>query len=117
NLRFNAVPLREVLVQIGDWQGVNIWVNERAMEEESVDLNSSVTIKLNGVSVRSALKTILDKVRLTCVLRDDGVLEVTVPAPRHPAAAPGRGPRHFPPPGRCASCWRSRRRRPTPGRR
>jgi type II secretory pathway component GspD/PulD (secretin) len=73
---FDSTPLRSVLDELRDYHGINIVADLPAMQEAGVNLESPISIKLDKVSLKSALNLILHQVRLTHVIKDE-VLMVT----------------------------------------
>jgi Flp pilus assembly secretin CpaC len=69
-------PLREVIEYIRGDQGINIFIDEPALADKGIQLDAPVTIKLDNISLKSALKLLLDLVHLTYVVADD-VLKIT----------------------------------------
>src|SRR5205823_7245914 len=59
--------------------GVNVVPKVGALEEEGVTLDRPLTMKLEGVSLKSALNLLLSQVHLVWVVKDE-VLQVTTPA-------------------------------------
>jgi type II secretory pathway component GspD/PulD (secretin) len=69
-------PLREVIGFIQGDQGINIFIDEPALADKGIQLDAPVTIKLDNISLKSALKLVLGLVHLTYVVADD-VLKIT----------------------------------------
>ncbi len=69
-------PLREVIDYIRGDQGINIFIDEPALADKGIQLDAPVTIKLDNISLKSALKLVLGLVHLTYVVSDD-VLKIT----------------------------------------
>src|SRR5581483_1609599 len=78
-LSFTNQPLQQVLEDIGQWKGVNIYIDTRALEEQGISQSRPVSIKLDQVALKSALNLILREVHLTYVIKDD-VLMITTEA-------------------------------------
>lgn len=76
SLSFANQPLREVIEYIRGDQGINIFVDEPAIADKGIQLDSRVTIKLDNVALKSALKLLLNLAHLTYVVADD-VLKIT----------------------------------------
>lgn len=75
-LNFTDTPLGKVLEDLGTWQNINIYPDVRAMEEKGISLNRPVSIKLENVSLKTALHLTLEQAGLVYVV-DDEVLRVT----------------------------------------
>lgn len=73
---FDSTPLRTVLGELQDYHGINVVPDLPAMQEAGVNLESPISIKLEKVSLKSALNLILHQVRLTHLIKDE-VLMVT----------------------------------------
>lgn len=75
-LNFTNVPLQQVVDDIRQWHGINIYVDTRALEQEGISQDRPVSIKLDNVALKSALNLILREVHLTYMVKDD-VLQIT----------------------------------------
>lgn len=76
SVSFDSQPLRVVLDELQNMHGVNIVPDMPALQEAGVSLESQISIKLDRISLRSALNLILHQVRLTHTIRDE-VLMIT----------------------------------------
>lgn len=79
NLNFNETPLKTVINDLRTWQGINIVLDDAALKEGYVSLEQPISLQLENVSLKSALKLLLDKVHLTYVVEDE-VLKITTEA-------------------------------------
>jgi tetratricopeptide (TPR) repeat protein len=79
SLVWRDAPLSQVLDDLRAWYGLNIVVDQPALEEAGISLRHPVSVHLGNVSLKSALTLLLHDVRLTYIVRD-GVLVVTTPA-------------------------------------
>lgn len=75
---FNETPLSDVVAAIRDRQRIQIVVDKRSLDDVGISLDSPVTLRLRGVSLRTALKFLLRDYELSWVIRD-GLLEITTP--------------------------------------
>lgn len=75
---FTNMSLREIISELHALSGINIISDSNALEEEGISLDRRLTMKLSGVSLKSALNMLLGQVRLTYIIRD-GVLTITTP--------------------------------------
>jgi type II secretory pathway component GspD/PulD (secretin) len=75
-VNFVDTPLKKVLEDLGTTQGININIDEQAVEEDMISLDRPVTKKLDNISLKSALNILLQDAKLTWVVRNE-VLEVT----------------------------------------
>ena len=71
SLDFQDTPLRDVLSRMGQLIDVNVVVDESSLEEEGRKLTDSVSINVNQISARSALKLILTPLNLTYLVQDE----------------------------------------------
>jgi type II secretory pathway component GspD/PulD (secretin) len=76
SLSFANQPLREVISYIQGDQGLNIFIDEPALADKGIQLDYPVTVKLDNISLKSALKLVLSYVHLTYFVADD-VLKIT----------------------------------------
>ena len=76
NLNFNNTLLREAIEDIRSFYGINIVPDMPALEEEGISLDRPVNLKLEQVSLKSALSLLLHSVHLTYVIKDE-VLQIT----------------------------------------
>lgn len=72
-------PLAEVLESLGKQAGVPIHIDTAGLEQEAVSTDSPVTLSIDQpISLKSALRLILDPLSLDFVIRDE-VLKITSP--------------------------------------
>ena len=76
SLSFANAPLRQVIEDIRGDQAINIFVDEPALAEKGISLESPVTMHLDNIALKSGLKLLLDLVHLRYVITDD-VLKIT----------------------------------------
>ena len=75
-MNFSDAPLHQVVDDLRATQGMNIYVDQQALDAENVSLEHPVSIKLDQVSLKSALNLILKSVHLTYIIKDE-VLQIT----------------------------------------
>jgi tetratricopeptide (TPR) repeat protein len=75
NLNFTDEPLDAVLDDLRSWTGINIVPATAALEEEGRSLKRPVTLKVEGISLQSALSLLLHNLDLDYVIRDE-VLQI-----------------------------------------
>ncbi len=75
-IKFQDQPLREILDQMRDSAGLNIVVDKQSLSNAGVDLNVPISIQLEGVTRKTALKYILRDAGLAFKV-EDGLLVVT----------------------------------------
>lgn len=78
-LDFMNVPLHRALQSLATEYDIPIWPNKAALEAEGIGLDQPVTVKISGLSLRSALNLLVKEAHLRWVVRDE-VLQVTTPA-------------------------------------
>ncbi len=78
-LNFTNAPLRQVMDDLRASYGINIYVDQQALDQEGVSMERSVSVKLEEVSLKSVLNLILKQVHLTYIIKDE-VLQVTTEA-------------------------------------
>jgi type II secretory pathway component GspD/PulD (secretin) len=76
SLSFEDAPLKAVINELRDVNGINIVIDDPALQEQGISLESPISIKLDQVSLKSALNLILHKVHLTHVVKDEA-LQIT----------------------------------------
>ena len=77
SVRFNNKPLSEVIEVLGGYAQVPTYLDPQGLQSEGVSSSQLVTIDLrNDISLKSALKLILEQFRLTYVIKDE-VLKIT----------------------------------------
>ena len=76
SLSVHDVPLRQVIDDLRDDLGINIFVDEPALAEPGISLDTPITLKVENIAYKSALRLLLDSVHLTYVIKDD-VLKIT----------------------------------------
>jgi type II secretory pathway component GspD/PulD (secretin) len=76
---FRDKPLLEVLDELREMTGINIVPDRQYIEMDGIQLDQRVTLPLDRVPVKTALRLILHNARLTYVIQD-GVVLVTTPA-------------------------------------
>jgi tetratricopeptide (TPR) repeat protein len=78
SLSFDNVPLSKVIDDLSTMQGINIVPDMPALNEEGVDLGSKVSFRVEDMTLKSALKNLLNNVHLTYVVEDEA-LKITTP--------------------------------------
>jgi hypothetical protein len=75
---FSKKPLQAVAKELQDEYGIPIQIDQIALESVGVRTHEPVTISLRGISLRSALRHMLNNLLLTYTIRDE-VLIITTP--------------------------------------
>jgi hypothetical protein len=78
NLDFSETPLQEVARYLTDAHGIPILLDRRALDDVGLGGDTPVTISLQGVSLRHALRIVLRELDLTYVVKRE-VLMITTP--------------------------------------
>jgi type II secretory pathway component GspD/PulD (secretin)/tetratricopeptide (TPR) repeat protein len=73
---FTNVPLRQALYDLQAMKAMNIHLDTAALASESVNPDAPVSLKVESISLKSALNLILDQLHLRYVVKDE-VLKVT----------------------------------------
>ena len=74
---FTETPLRDVIAQIEDSQGIPVEIDTKAFEDAGLDLMTPVTKNVSGISLRSALRLLLGELDLTYLVKDEVLLITT----------------------------------------
>ncbi|HWG44963.1 MAG TPA: hypothetical protein VN688_19495 [Gemmataceae bacterium] len=76
NVNFTNAPLRQVIDDLRELFGINIYVDEPALAEKGISLDSPITIKLDNLSFKSTLNLLLHSVHLTYIVKEE-VVQIT----------------------------------------
>ena len=75
-IEFIDTPLKEAMDFIADANGITIIMDEPALTEEGISIDEPINRILSGVTLRSALKIILEPLGLTYIIEDE-VMKIT----------------------------------------
>jgi len=75
-LEFPQVPLRDAIQFLADLHDINIIIDETALTDAGVNIDDNVDIVLTGITLRSALRILLEPYDLTYVIEDE-VMKIT----------------------------------------
>ncbi len=78
-IEFVETPLKDVVDYLKDLHKIEIQLDTAALKEAGVDESTQVTRNIKGISLRSALKLMLDDLQLKYVIHNE-VLLITSPA-------------------------------------
>ncbi len=78
-IEFVDTPFKDVIDYLKDLHHVEIQLDGQALKDASIDVNVPITKNLKGISLRSALKLLLDDLELKYVVHNE-VLLITTPA-------------------------------------
>lgn len=76
-LNFCKVPLQKAIKEIANVMEIRLVVDEGALSEEGVNLDHPLTLKLEGISLKSTLKLLLEQARLAYVIKEESILVTT----------------------------------------
>ena len=76
-VEFVETPLSDVVDFLKDKHDVEIQLNKRALDDEGVATDAPVTMNLHGISLRSALRLMLDPLGLTYIVKNEVLLITT----------------------------------------
>ncbi|MBV9125712.1 MAG: hypothetical protein JO112_20375, partial [Planctomycetes bacterium] len=77
SLDFKETPLRQVLEDLSATNQINIVPDEPALNDAGISLDRPLNMKLEGVSLKSALDLLLGQAHLTYVIKDEVLLVTT----------------------------------------
>ena len=69
-------PLSEALLVLKDLHGIEIWLDKETLAGASIATDQPVNLQLSGISLRSALRLLLEPLLLTYVIEDE-VMKIT----------------------------------------
>lgn len=73
---FDDLPLFDAMRRLADRHSFNVWIDENSLRDEGISIGSELSFDYENVSLRSALRRMLDPQQLTFVVEDD-VLKIT----------------------------------------
>jgi hypothetical protein len=73
---FNEMPLRDVIAKLREAHSIPVELDQKALEDAGVDLDTPITQHISGISLRSALRLLLDTIDLTYRVENE-VLQIT----------------------------------------
>ena len=76
-MEFIETPLNEVVEFLKDEHDIPIQLDKKALEDEAIDTAKLITMNLSGVSLRSALRLMLEPELLTYVIKNEVLLITT----------------------------------------
>jgi hypothetical protein len=74
---FNETPLRDVIAKIREAHGIPVELDQKALADAGFDLDTPITQCLSGISLRSALRLLLDNIGLTYLVKNEVLLITT----------------------------------------
>ncbi|HMF14091.1 MAG TPA: sigma-70 family RNA polymerase sigma factor, partial [Gemmataceae bacterium] len=76
NVKYKDVSLEEILDELRATSGLNIFVDKQTLDAAGIALNHPVTLRLDGVTLKTALKYVLRNSGLTYMV-EDGIVVIT----------------------------------------
>ncbi len=76
NVEWQDLALEDCITFLAEFHGINIILDKTKLTEEGVALDQPITLKLQGVSLRSVLKLLLEPVQLTYIIENE-VMKIT----------------------------------------
>lgn len=70
-LKFTERPLADVLSKLAEQSSVQIYLDQKALTDAGVGSDTPITRWIKGLSLREALKLLLDELELTYVIRNE----------------------------------------------
>jgi beta-lactamase regulating signal transducer with metallopeptidase domain len=85
-VKFDQVPLPDVIAFIQDLTGLNVYVDWKAMEAAGIDRNVAVTLRLKDVAASEVLRLVLREASPFLRFEIESGIVVISPNPRQPVA-------------------------------
>jgi|GEM_PF-3170199 len=79
DIEFVEMPLKDAIEFLAEKHGIPIVLDAKSLEEASVNIDTPVTKRLKGLTLRSTLNLVLDELELTYAVQN-GVLMITTEA-------------------------------------
>ena len=73
---FLDTPLRDALAYLRDYHAIQIWVNETALTDQGIAIDTPVTLSLSGERLESVLNVLLTPLHLDYLIEDE-MLKIT----------------------------------------
>lgn len=77
-IQFTDTPLTEAIAYLEDYHKIDVAIDEKALHDAGIGLDTPLTFSINGSALKSALWLLLRPIELSYVVRD-GVLLITTP--------------------------------------
>lgn len=74
DLEFSERPFSEVIAAFSERHKIPMRLDQEALEDDRVDANAPVTRAIRGITLRAALKSLLDELELAYVIRNGALL-------------------------------------------
>jgi hypothetical protein len=74
---FNETPLRDVIAKIREAHSIPVELDQKVLADAGFDLDTPITQCLSGISLRSALRLLLDNIGLTYLVKNEVLLITT----------------------------------------
>lgn len=76
---FTDNPLEEAMNYLEDLHHIEIWLDKTALSDEGINSDQQINLVMSGISLRSALRLILEPLGLTYLIEDE-VMKITTQA-------------------------------------
>jgi tetratricopeptide (TPR) repeat protein len=71
SVNFDNTPLSDVIDFLREETGVNIYLDPASVKELNIELDQPITLKVNSIQMKYALKLLLEQLQLTYLIEDD----------------------------------------------
>jgi hypothetical protein len=78
DLEFVETPLKDAIAFLAEKHEIPIVLNVKKLEEAGINVDTPITQRLKGITLRSALRLVLGELELTYVIKDE-VMQITTP--------------------------------------
>lgn len=75
-VNFTDIPLKDALDYLEELHHIEIWPDTKLLSEEGISTDTTVTLVMSGITLRSVLRLLLEPLLLTYVIEDE-VLKIT----------------------------------------
>jgi uncharacterized membrane protein YgcG len=79
NVEWQDLALEDCITYLHEFHQINILLDRRKLTDEGIALDQPITLRLQGVSLRSVMKLLLEPVQLTYVIENE-VMKITTSA-------------------------------------
>ncbi len=75
-VQFTDQPLKDALEYLEDLHKIEIWIDQPALADAGISTDQQVNLVMSGITLRSALRLLLEPLQLTYVIEDE-VMKIT----------------------------------------
>jgi len=76
-VNFTDIPLKDALNYLEELHHIAIWIDNKTLNEEGISTDTTVTLTMSGISLRSSLRLLLSPLLLDYVIRNDVLIITT----------------------------------------